>query len=696
MTKNVMVWLACALILALIIISAPVTAEEVYSTYRLKDIRIVYSKDPLPSSPLYHIDDVHADSKGGYFKFTQFSDATSGDCKGTRQSFSVEWTFDKDISVLSGKVGDRVCSVKGTITGDSDGNCLSGNDLRLTVNNGAYGGSTPSNLPQPFSDAVIEYHYWQPGNKNAWMWNPAHYYSDDHVNPGSIDIFLGNNNFPGGAFTLWTLIKPVNHEVYFQYIYEGVSETGTGTSGGGSGGCSWTGTWKTDFNDMTLTQSGSAVTGTYGYDNGRIEGTVSGNTLSGRWSEAPSYKEPNDAGRFVFTLGSDCTSFTGTWGYGGESTGSAWSGTLGGGSSTPAGGTTATTSTATTRVTTPATGGASGTSGGGSGGCSWTGTWKTDFNDMTLTQSGSAVTGTYGYDNGRIEGTVSGNTLSGRWSEAPSYKEPNDAGRFVFTLGSDCTSFTGTWGYGGESTGSAWSGTLGGGSSTPAGGTTAATPTATTRVATPATGGASGTSGGRTGCPASGTLVYVGQWRPSTGQTLEIPIMICNAVDLANMDLTATYDPKVLTFVEAKKGGLLGSGFLFESNDQGGKIRISFASKTGVSGSGSIAILVFKVAGQTGSSTTIGGTITNAGTGSGTTTTIPSFEPGGVSVTVPNPLNPDGGQCGPTSLTALKALQMAVGKIPVDITYDVTRDGSVNSADAREILRLAAAGGCQP
>ena len=199
--------------------------------------------------------------------------------------------------------------------------------------------------------------------------------------------------------------------------------------------------------------------------------------------------------------------------------------------------------------------------------------------------------------------------------------------------------------------------------------------------------GNTGTTG-RTACPASGMLLYVDPWKPSQGQTVEVPIWICNAEDLANMDLTVSYDPAVLTFVSARKGGLISSGFLFESNDVGGQVRISFAGTNGVSGSGTIAILTFKVAGGTGSSSTIGVTVTTASNSKGGKLNIPT-ESGTVTVTPPNPKNPEGRSCGPTALTALKALQMAVSKIPVDMTYDVVKDGTVNSADARELLRLA-------
>jgi len=47
---------------------------------------------------------------------------------------------------------------------------------------------------------------------------------------------------------------------------------------------------------------------------------------------------------------------------------------------------------------------------------------------------------------------------------------------------------------------------------------------------------------------------------------------------------------------------------------------------------------------------------------------------------------------GASSGEALVALQMAVGKIPYDTSYDLNHDGVVNSADAREILRLSVQG----
>jgi hypothetical protein len=82
--------------------------------------------------------------------------------------------------------------------------------------------------------------------------------------------------------------------------------------------------------------------------------------------------------------------------------------------------------------------------------CSWTGNWNTYFGNMTLTQTGNKVVGTYEADSGRINGTVIGNRLMGTWSEAPDYTPPGHAGNIEFNLSDNCNSFSGRWKYGTE------------------------------------------------------------------------------------------------------------------------------------------------------------------------------------------------------------------------------------------------------
>ena len=81
----------------------------------------------------------------------------------------------------------------------------------------------------------------------------------------------------------------------------------------------------------------------------------------------------------------------------------------------------------------------------------WTGVWESSqWGTMELLQNGNTVTGTYSWDEGKIEGTVSGTTLRGTWSESPSYAPPDDAGDFEFTLSADGNSFSGQWRYGSD------------------------------------------------------------------------------------------------------------------------------------------------------------------------------------------------------------------------------------------------------
>jgi hypothetical protein len=88
----------------------------------------------------------------------------------------------------------------------------------------------------------------------------------------------------------------------------------------------------------------------------------------------------------------------------------------------------------------------------------WTGEWDSNFGAMSLSQSGTAVTGYYEWQGGKFTGTVNGKTLTGRWSEAPTYSAPDDAGPAILTISADGKSFSGDWGYDGHG-GGHWSGT---------------------------------------------------------------------------------------------------------------------------------------------------------------------------------------------------------------------------------------------
>ena len=75
----------------------------------------------------------------------------------------------------------------------------------------------------------------------------------------------------------------------------------------------------------------------------------------------------------------------------------------------------------------------------------WTGTWETNYGKVVLQQTKNIVTGVYILKEGRIDGLASDDMLSGKWSEAPSYAPPNDAGEFEIHMDKSGKSFQGKW-----------------------------------------------------------------------------------------------------------------------------------------------------------------------------------------------------------------------------------------------------------
>ncbi len=98
--------------------------------------------------------------------------------------------------------------------------------------------------------------------------------------------------------------------------------------------------------------------------------------------------------------------------------------------------------------------------------------FETEFNDLTITRWAEQdppgkydVAGRYEYGGGRIEGTVTGNVLTGYWlqEESPtSCDRPQGGtthwGRIRFTFNADRTEFTGLWSDCGDAPTKPWAG----------------------------------------------------------------------------------------------------------------------------------------------------------------------------------------------------------------------------------------------
>lgn len=233
------------------------------------------------------------------------------------------------------------------------------------------------------------------GDYASGMWQPVvqEAFSDAYLNPlgtgtGSVadrnEVFRACAGGPSGP--------PTGGGACAQYTLSGVWRT---TQGNG-------------YNPaFTFTQSGTALSGTVSLSGseqaragfrsptGQVAGTLVGAAVSVTvtWQGASGPV----VGRYTGTVTAGSAPDTGS--LVGDAGGVSWSGTgpltCAAGSS-PSGGMT----------------------GGGTTICSWTGTWRSASNpDLVLTQSGAQVTGTFGTQR-RVQGTVSGDTLTGTVTDA--------------------------------------------------------------------------------------------------------------------------------------------------------------------------------------------------------------------------------------------------------------------------------------
>ncbi|MFC5452383.1 hypothetical protein [Paenibacillus aestuarii] len=154
--------------------------------------------------------------------------------------------------------------------------------------------------------------------KSIWFWLQ----DAAHESEGLLHGYLWNNDYSGNfglALHVWTRMllradrmKSIqfwpedtkNQQFPHGYIWAGDYAVH------GVSHLNVSGKWKTlDGTLQTFSQSGNNVTGTDSYGN-TLTGTLSGNTLEGRWSR------PSDSGRFRYVFASDGNSYTGKWSHG--------------------------------------------------------------------------------------------------------------------------------------------------------------------------------------------------------------------------------------------------------------------------------------------------------------------------------------------------------------------------------------------
>ena len=176
------------------------------------------------------------------------------------------------------------------------------------------------------------------------------------------------------------------------------------------------------------------------------------------------------------------------------------------------------------------------------------------------------------------------------------------------------------------------------------------------------------------------------------GGTVQVPILLNKAENVGNMDFTLTYDPTVVQAYKVTKGSLLAGGTLAGNLEESGIIRFGFATAAGISGSGSIATVEFRVVGAEGDSSPL--SFSNVLANDATTGAELTIDLVHGILTIGKQISGDGNGDGKiTELDALLALKMSVGLLPIDLKMDMNDDAQVTSADARIILVWAVKGG---
>jgi hypothetical protein len=237
-------------------------------------------------------------------------------------------------------------------------------------------------------------------------------------------------------------------------------------------------------------------------------------------------------------------------------------------------------------------------------------------------------------------------------------------------------------------------------------------------------------------CPTnvSSQTVQVCSVTARPGETVNIPVWLIAGRDLANVNVNLSYDASVAQASgKATKGGQLGQA-LFESNlAQSGLARFGFAGSLGISGNGQVATIPFKVTGKPGQRTPLTLRITTANSASGAQAQVAALSgelvvvgdagSGATGTTGTTGTQGTTGKTGTTGTTgtqgttgntgatgtkgttgttgtgssglpsgkfsamdAMAALKMSVGLLPLDMKYDVDKNGQVTSGDARLIL----------
>ena len=99
--------------------------------------------------------------------------------------------------------------------------------------------------------------------------------------------------------------------------------------------------------------------------------------------------------------------------------------------------------------------------------------------------------------------------------------------------------------------------------------------------------------------PAAGLSLSIADASGSTGSTVDVPVMAQDARNIGALDIGIMYDPGVLSVVSVEKGSLVRGMFVSNAKTPG-IITLGIVDTEGMTGTGPVAVVRFRVAGAAG------------------------------------------------------------------------------------------------
>jgi len=111
---------------------------------------------------------------------------------------------------------------------------------------------------------------------------------------------------------------------------------------------------------------------------------------------------------------------------------------------------------------------------------------------------------------------------------------------------------------------------------------------------------------------AAGIVISVNGQTVGAGSKAIIPVKVAGASNLGGVDLTVTYDPKVLKFESAASGALSTNGMIEANEATPGTVMIGAVDSAGMTGDGTLVDMTFSVVGATGATSPVDVTVRGA------------------------------------------------------------------------------------